>query len=482
MNRMLRHTRLLHPRRCLHTATTDLLKRVSKEFPDTQLLHPRIDLLVDSPGKVRVALIPFHVKQTQIKEVLDNLLADPLASDQQWHNHLKAREPDSDILVRYSKIYESKPGEYAVPFSVPQSADQKGLHPQDFEIVETNGNAPVSCHRHVYITTDINAAYGQPLDSAYPHDLYLDLPQPVPSASENVKIVSSSMATRANDLFQESPARATEYLDFLKVSNISAVQQSLFGRSLEESEREVLQSIVQTCTEIVSQQEVRLVQTERETSTVTQLREEWSQAAHAELQTTYTDSLTSLVTSKLPWWKLYFKVDDVLPIVTETLVMSFLPKTKRQLEYLTGRVDEFVTDQKGSSQENDISNVFNQSRDRLISEVAVKFHNKALREVLTTLSIQVTSIALPVIGMVYFGLPAYSLSVAAVGTAAGAIYLQRAWTSAGVTFLSDSIARAKVTIEDCERAIWQRWEQKVQKQKEKETSQQELLEELSSKL
>lgn len=481
---MLRQARLLHPRRCLHTATAELLKRICKEFPNDQLLYSRIDILVNSPGKVRVALIPFHVKQTQIKGVLDNLLADPLASDQQWHKDLKNREPASDSLIRYSKTYETKPGEFSVPFSVPQSAERKGLRPQDFEIIETSGTAPSACHRHVYITSDISAAYGQPLDSAYPHDLYLDLPQPTLKASEKVTIISSPTAARANDLFQESPARATEYLDLLKSSNISAVQQSVFGHSLGEAEREVLKSIAQTCKEILDQQQESLIKTELETRTITQLREEWAQAAHAELQTTYTDSLKTLINSKLPWWKLYFKVDDVFPTVTESLVLSFLPKTKRQLEYLTGRVDEFVPDQKEASQgqAKDISSVFNKSRDSLISEVAVKFHNKALREVLTTLSIQITSIALPVVGMVYFGLPGYSLGFAVIGVTAGAVYLQRAWTSAGVTFLSDSIARAKLTIEDCERAIWQRWEQQVQNQKDKEISRQRLLEELSSKL
>ena len=492
--------------------TNQLLEEVRQSFPDTQDLHPRVDLILNNPSKVvRVALIPFHVHRNSVKGVLDAVLADPLSSNLEWYDAFVNRLLGKNTLVKYNPTFDkniithNSLVEYAVPFSVPttETNSLRGItDPRQVEIIEVNSYKDSldhlkQCHRHVYLCDDARTAYTKPLTSYYPSEMYLDLAQSkdlgASTVSSKVQIISSETANKGNQMFRESPSNVSEYLELLKQSNIEAVQHSVFGHSLEDAEHAVLKTIAQTCEEIVDKEEEVTYDISTETVSVTRRREQWATEAHTELQTTFTKALDELIQNRLAWWKLYYKVDDVFQAASETLIYYFMPRTQDRFEYLLGRIDQFAEehyfpplpkseqDTAGQiSKTEDISAMFKKSRDSMISELAVDLHNAALRELLKNLlGVQVPLIVLPLLGVYLFDYSLYGAgSIMALGVAVGASRLQKAWQRATTKFKSAALEKAKVTVEQCERGIWQRWEAQVKNQKKASESRRRLIDEL----
>ncbi|PSR94343.1 hypothetical protein BD289DRAFT_363595 [Coniella lustricola] len=66
---------------------------------------------------------------------------------------------------------------------------------------------------------------------------------------------------------------------------------------------------------------------------------DWSEKAHAELQGEMDRAFSSQRWSKLNWWKLFWRVDDVGMLSSEMLSQRFLPRAERNVIYLAGQVD-----------------------------------------------------------------------------------------------------------------------------------------------
>lgn len=501
-----------------NTARNERLNDLRRAFPNTDTLHSRIDLLLhNSDGKVRVALVPFHVHRNEVKGVLDAVLADPLSSDLEWYDALTNRLLGKNTLVAYAPSFDKNTithnslVEYGVNFSVPKTYTETAGAVQtaeEIDIIEVNNYKDSqehlwACHRHIYLCNDARKAYTKPLVDAYPHDLFLDV-EPAragdSSASAKVEIISSAAANQANALLRESAANASEYLALLKQSRIDRVLDSVFGRDLARSEADVLKTIIRTCEVIVDKEEEVTFDIFAESASITKQRQKWSAEAHTELQTTFTNALKELANSKIPWWKLYFKVDEVHQAASETLFYYFLPRTQDRFEYLLGRIDQFAEEHHfpplpastpvetaGATtiaKTEDISAMFKTSRDDIISELAVDLHNTALRELLKNLvGVQLPLVVLPLLGVYFFDYSLYAAgSVIALGLAVGASRLQKAWLKATTHFTNAALDRAKRTIEQCERGIWLRWEAQIKNQRVAAASRREIINDLKKTL
>lgn len=500
-----------------NAARNELLTNLRRAFPNTDTLHQRIDLLLhNDDGKVRVALVPFHVHRNNVKGILDAVLADPLASDLEWYDALTNRLLGKNTLVSYAPNFDKTTithnslVEYGVNFSVPKAyakADGTVQRADQIDIIEVNNYKDSqqhlwACHRHVYLCSDARMAYTKPLVDTYPHDLFLDV-EPAHSgdrsSSIKVEIISSAAANQANSLLRESTANSSEYAELLDQSHIDLVFDSIFGRDLAHSEAEVLRTIISTCEAIVDKEEEVTFDISAESTTITKQRQKWSAEAHLELQTTFTNALKELAHSKIPWWKLYFKVDEVHQTASETLFYYFLPRTQDRFEYLLGRIDQFAeehhfpplpvstvvdtaaaTGTTSITKTEDISNMFKASRDDIISELAVDLHNTALRELLKNLvGVQLPLVVLPLLGVYFFDYSLYAAgSVITLGLAVGASRLQKAWLKATTHFTNSALDKAKLTIEQCERGIWQRWEAQIKNQKSAAASRREIIDNL----
>lgn len=471
----------------------ELLTEVRNSFPNTEDLHPRVDLLLSNPEKVvRVALIPFHAHRTAVKGVLDAVLADPLSSNLEWYDALRNRLLGKNTIVKYNPTFDkniithNSLVEYAVPFSVPvhEATVYKGLNtikdPREIDIIEVNSYKDSldhlrHCHRHVYICDDARTVSTKPMPSNYPADLFLDVKDGKYLASDKVQVIDSTLALEGDELLRKSSANASEYATLYNNSNIAAVQHAVFGRPLKESEDAVLNTIIETCQKIINREEEVTYEISNESLSITKRREQWASEAHLELQTTYTKALQDLVKTKLAWWKLYYKVDDVHQQVSETLLYYFLPRTQDRFDYQLGRIDQFAKKHyfpplhsKGISRTEQISAIFKNARDSMITDLAVDLHNVALRELLKNLlGVQLPLIVLPLLGVYFFDYSLYGAgSIMALGVVVGTSRLEKAWHRATSKFTSAALERARLTVEECEQGIWDRWDAQVKNQRD----------------
>lgn len=498
-------TRLFHQTRTLPQVSAQTIARVREAFPSTA---PRLDLVQDPRPSVRVAILPLGTTRPAVKLVLDNVLADPLSSDQGWHEAIRDRALTRTLWITHNETFDIEINddnvvEYKVPFNAPKH--QSIQDPAHIEIVEANDmeevNEPV--HRVLYVTNDPETAYGQVVNQDLPHDIYLDLSAPAKSGSKDITVISSETASKANKLLRDSPANANQYLSLLKTSNIAAVQTSIFGSTLSDAKKQVLKSVFKTCQKETQDLEDSLDRLKSQTSSISKLRREWANESHHELQTSYTKNLDSL-RRRIAWYTLYYKADDVHSIVAVSLAQGFLDKTKTRLEYLVGRIDEAalqlpvivaqpesqaslrppVVEENHSSA---VTSTFQQYRRFLVDDLAVRLHNYALRSVLVTAVIQAASLALP-LAAAYLYYPASWAyvsplgGVAVLGLAAGSYVLRRRWTRALAAFQNDAVHQAKLAIDTCELDAWRLWEQKIKRGQETLSAQKQALAQLEKEL
>ena len=65
---------------------------------------------------------------------------------------------------------------------------------------------------------------------------------------------------------------------------------------------------------------------------------DWAQDAHQELQQQLDAAFTTRPWSKLGWWKLVWRADDVAMVTSEMLALRFLPRAEQGIIYLAGRI------------------------------------------------------------------------------------------------------------------------------------------------
>lgn len=402
------------------------------------------------------------------------------------------------------------------------------------------------CHRLVYLTNDAKDAelaqrwpdkYLEPGTEILPTKYVIDygydkrkFTADSTIAALDFPVISSETATKANDLLKASPAdNADEYIALHNCANIGALNRALFVYSkknddkvaprdianLENAQRELAEGVLVTVQRIVGQQEATTEAIAAEGAEMARRRAQWAAEAHAELQTTLSTHLDALFNAKgavikqlkkkdeespvalqtvesIPWYKLYWKVDEVYDIVDKVFLRYyFLPRAEDRYKYLQGRIDQFadlhqfpsaqevqqhstessittlpdVTPQKQEPVQLDI---FGRARREVLETAGAQLHNSALRALLTTvIGIQLPLVVVP-LGAVY-ALDYCTLyeagSVMALGLVVGASRLQRAWARAAAVFKAAVAEAARVTVAGAERELWRKWEGRVEQQK-----------------
>lgn len=466
------------------------LRQVRASLPDKHGLYARIDtcLAAETSGSgdnIRVGIIPFHSHRTEISGVLDAVLADPLASNQTWYSEFRNRLLSKDTLVKYSPNFDHTATnntlmEYPIPFNPVENS-------RNTEIVEVNSYTDSiehlePCHLHIFISSNVKSLSND-LPSHYPNALVLDLPegeQKILAKNEvqaqgkgGMLLVSSSLAQGGIDKLVESPANATEYVNAREQSNIDAVTNLIFA-SPEVHRRRLLQSIVDSGEQLVAPACTDNVKSsiEQENERMKNLRQQWSQQAHQELQTRLSASLDKWQHSRAPWWKLYFMVDDVYDTARFTLQQDYLPESANRLEYLLGSIDSFASQHNFPTKQEDgevsISKDIVRSQNQLLTDYGVDLHNKAIKLLTSVLfGIQLPTVIVPALGMYFFDYSFYSMgSIMALGIVMGFRQLQKSWLRATDFFKRKVLEEARQVLGRCEKAIWSRWEAKVLDQQE----------------
>lgn len=401
-------------------------------------------------------------------------------------------------------------------------------------------------------------------------------------------VISSEMQMKANELLAESPSQnADQYVNLHARANFAAMNRAAFlfstphkyskihGKNaknksttddtctaaasteafyemcqgartpkdianLRNAQIELAQTVLHTCKEVVDNADDVTNAIAKENAEVSIRRKKWAVEAHTELQTSLASHLDSIVADQMPWYKLYWKVDDVYSIVDEVFLRYyFLPRAQDRYKYLQGRIDQFAdlhnlpieveaseTGNNGEnsaspsttpaqSTESDISSVttitrnnnqgsisqnktssgssrsdtslklFDYARAEILATAGTDLHNTALRTVLVSLfGVQLPLIAIPLGAIYYFDIVSLYAAGSAIvfGVGVGFARLRKQWNQATNKFKAAVLEFARLSVNKAERELFNRWEARVAAQERVTKKRKELIQELENAL
>lgn len=335
------------------------------------------------------------------KEVLRLLLADPLSPELEWERDLAAHDASSPLIVRigtgtsgsgqsveegnltYAKggllkdMNVSSPGlnghklEILLMESNPladaseaafQGFEEAALVPTvEIPISNTGRFTPVTTpvHKALLVTDGLNGAASLMSLPLLAHQETIagavDLSGYEPDENAALPFSTIDVTTGRHGLgaLRQSLDRSLEYQKMWFKSNIPAITDWLKAGAIstengttKDAIRTLISSILRNTLAACQKEESRrlasVLSARMDPTAVTNLTRaltEWSEKAHAELQTELDRAFNSRRWSKLNWWKLFWRVDDVGMLSSEMLSKRFLPRAERNAIYLAGQVE-----------------------------------------------------------------------------------------------------------------------------------------------
>lgn len=336
------------------------------------------------------------------KEVLRLLLADPLSPEQEWEKALAGHDSSSPLIARigaaapdrqdttveegnltYAKggllkeMNVSSPGlnghrlEILLMESNPLADASEGAF-QGFEeaalvptveipMSNTGRYTPVTTpvHKALLVTDGFNGAASLVNLPLLAHEdtiaAAVNLPgyRPENSAALPFVAIDTDLARQGLEAFRASSGSAFDYQHMWHKSNISAVLDWLKADTMstgtgatKDAVRNLIASVLRNTLVAIQEEESRRLSSalsaQMSPAAVALLNKaltEWSEKAHAELQGEMDRAFDSRRWSKLNWWKLFWRVDDVGVLSSEMLSQRFLPRAERNVIYLAGQVE-----------------------------------------------------------------------------------------------------------------------------------------------
>lgn len=342
-------------------------------------------------------------KTPTAKELLRLLLADPLSPEQEWERELAAHDSSTPLIVRigadatgklqaieegnltYAKggllkeMNVSSPGlnghklEILLMESKPLAHASKGTF-EGFEeatLVPTVEIPMSSTGRYTPVTTPLHKAllvadglvgaaslinipsthgkHGETIAAAvqlpgYAEDDQVHLP---------FQSININLGRQGLDALRQSLDRSSEYQTLWHKSQIHRGKEWLKAGAMSTDDgttkvavRNLITSVLRNTLHAINEEEERRLSSafsaRTDSPAVASLNgalAEWSEKAHAELQAELDRAFDSRRWSKLNWWKLFWRVDDVGALSSEMLSQRFLPRAERNVIYLAGQVE-----------------------------------------------------------------------------------------------------------------------------------------------
>ncbi|KAH6845527.1 hypothetical protein B0I37DRAFT_380446 [Chaetomium sp. MPI-CAGE-AT-0009] len=166
--------------------------------------------------------------------------------------------------------------------------------------------------------------------------------------------VNVDAAREGLGLFRADVGNAIKYETLWTEANIGPVSEWLRKSALPNDEgvmkapvRNLIGSLLRNARAAIQQEEARDLTAELHTKVppgsiahLDKVLAEWAQNAHQELQQQLDVAFTTGPWSKLGWWKLFWRADDVGMVTSEMVALRFLPEAEKALIYLAGRIQE----------------------------------------------------------------------------------------------------------------------------------------------
>jgi hypothetical protein len=156
------------------------------------------------------------------------------------------------------------------------------------------------------------------------------------------------------ELFRADVGNAMEFEVLWSESNIARISEWLRRSALSTDEgvtkapvRHLIEAVLRNAKAAVQEEETRELAVELHTKVspgavadLDKALAEWAQNAHQELQQQLDVAFTTRPWSKLRWWKLFWRADDVGMVTSEMVALRFLPEAEKAMIYLAGRIQE----------------------------------------------------------------------------------------------------------------------------------------------
>ncbi|KAK4251024.1 hypothetical protein C7999DRAFT_28340 [Corynascus novoguineensis] len=166
--------------------------------------------------------------------------------------------------------------------------------------------------------------------------------------------VNIDAASEGLELFRADVGNAMKYEALWTEANVSRISEWLRKSTLsagdgltKEPVRNLISSLLRSARAAVQEEETRDLAAELRTKVspesiahLDQALAEWAQKAHHELQQQLDAAFTTRPWSKLGWWKLVWRADDVGMVTSELVALRFLPQAEKGIIYLAGRIEE----------------------------------------------------------------------------------------------------------------------------------------------
>lgn len=334
------------------------------------------------------------------KEVLRLLLADPLLPEQEWEKDLAEHDVNSPLIVRvgatapgedrtaeegnltYAKggllkeLNVSSPGlnghrlEILLMESNPLADSSDGAY-QGFEeaalvptveipMSNTGRYTPVTTpvHKALLVTDGFSGVASLMTLPLLAHEKTIagvvNLPKYHPEDCTALPFlaIDAAMARQGLQALRESSEKAFDYQHLWYKSNIPAIMDWLKSGAIstekggtKDAVRSLITSVLRNTLVAIQEEESRRLasalyaQMSPGAIALNKALAEWSEKAHAELQGEMDRAFESERWSKLNWWKLFWRVDDVGALSSEMLSTRFLPRAERNVIYLAGQVE-----------------------------------------------------------------------------------------------------------------------------------------------
>lgn len=336
------------------------------------------------------------------KHVLRLLVADPLSPEQEWEQELLAHDMAQPLIVRigsdqgregadgeegsltYAKgsllkalnisspglnghrlevlLMESNPLADASKEEAFQGFEEAALVPTvEIPISNTGRYTPVTTpvHKTLLVTGGLPGAasllnlplvfHGETIAGA------VDFPGYHSGGGDALPFstIDVGLASQGLDAVRQSIGRAFEYEKLWFKSSLPAVVTwlkagvtSTDDGTTKEVVRNLITSILRNAIEAIQKGEASRTSSAVSAPTspaaaafLSKALAEWSEKAHAELQSEMDRAFSSRRWSKLNWWKLFWRVDDVSMLSSEMLSQRFLPRAERNVIYLAGQIE-----------------------------------------------------------------------------------------------------------------------------------------------
>ncbi|KAH7165797.1 hypothetical protein EDB81DRAFT_679999 [Dactylonectria macrodidyma] len=394
-------TNSTNPRAELEQALLDLQKH-APAFVNLSRLQLALQGLRQTPGResVRVAILGLTDGSDAgktAKNVLRVLLADPLKDEEEWEQQLKDHDPKNPLIIRVGPA-PSQQGNLTIsktsllsevnvssvewnglnleilfmqvhtPTTYTGAASAQGI--EDALLVPTV-NIPSAENRVTPVTTPVHkslivadglmgAVNITPLSLLEGKESILTAVDLKGLSKEQLdasfEIFDVALAEKGVGLLRKGPQNAMEYNHLWSESNVRALATwinsgiSTSDDSTKPVVRQLIASLLQNTLATIQTEESGELSKALKSATSASIGSKdlneglaaWAQKAHAELQDELDLAFTGHRWSKLGWWQLFWRVDDVAMLTNEMLSQRFLPTAEQELVYLTGRISEFA--------------------------------------------------------------------------------------------------------------------------------------------